>query len=117
MLPREHRLRLSSDFARVRREGRAWSHPWLVVTAVPNGGRVSRVGFTVSKRVGKAHVRNLVRRRLREAMRAHLPHLAPGYDIVIISRPALAAQPYAALAGALAQQLRHARLLSRAARS
>jgi len=78
---------------------------------------VSRVGFTVSKRVGKAHVRNLVRRRLREAMRAHLPHLAPGYDIVIISRPALAAQPYAALAGALAQQLRHARLLSRAARS
>src|SRR6185437_7895727 len=111
MLPREHRLRLSSDFARVRREGRAWSHPWLVVTAVPNGGTVSRVGFTVSKRVGKAHVRNLVRRRLREAMRAHLPRLVPGYDIVIISRPALATQSFTALAGALAQQLRHARLL------
>ena len=115
MLPREHRLRRSGDFARVRREGRAWSHPWLVVTAVPNGGTVSRVGFTVSKRVGKAHVRNLVRRRLREATRAYLPELAPGYDIVIISRPALASQPFAALAGALAQQLRHARLLARPA--
>jgi ribonuclease P protein component len=113
MLPREHRLRRSADFARVRREGRAWSHPWLVVTAAPNGGTVSRVGFTVSKRVGRAHVRNLVRRRLREAVRACLPDLAPGYDVVIISRPALAAQSFAALSAAVAQQLRHARLLTR----
>jgi ribonuclease P protein component len=78
---------------------------------------VSRVGFTVSKRVGKAHVRNLVRRRLREAMRACLRELAPGYDVVIISKPALADQPYVALGGVLAQQLRHARLLSRAGAS
>ena len=75
---------------------------------------MSRVGFTVSKRVGKAHVRNLVRRRLREAMRANLSGLAPGYDVVIISRPALANQQFAALSGALVQQLRNARLLPRA---
>lgn len=74
---------------------------------------MSRVGFTVSKRVGKAHVRNLVRRRLREAMRRYLSRLAPGYDIVVISRPSLAAQPFAALTEALAQQLRMARLLDR----
>ena len=74
---------------------------------------MSRVGFTVSKRVGKAHVRNVVRRRLREAVRACLHDLAPGYDVVIISRPALADQPFAALGGVLAQQLRHARLLTR----
>ena len=104
MLPREHRLRRSADFARVRREGRAWSHPWLVVTAAPNGGTVSRVGFTVSKRVGKAHVRNLVRRRLRETVRACLQDLAPGYDVVIISRPVLADQPFAALGSVLTQR-------------
>ena len=74
---------------------------------------MSRVGFTVSKRVGRAHVRNLVRRRLREAMRACLLELAPGYDVVIISRPPLADQSFAALGGVLAQQLRYARLLSR----
>ncbi|MGH2344908.1 MAG: ribonuclease P protein component [Chloroflexota bacterium] len=113
MLPREHRLRRSGDFARVRREGRAWSHPWLVVTAAPNGGTVSRVGFIVSKRVGKAHVRNLVRRRLREAMRVHLRDMAPGYDIVIISRPALANQSFAALCEVLSLQLRRARLPAR----
>jgi ribonuclease P protein component len=84
-----------------------------VVTAAPNGGTVSRVGFTVSKRVGRAHVRNLVRRRLREAMRDCLRELAPGYDVVIISRPPLADQPFAAVGGVLAQQLRHARLLVR----
>ncbi len=74
---------------------------------------MSRVGFTVSKRVGKAHVRNLVRRRLREAVRACLPELAPGFDVVIISRPALADQSFVALGAALARQLRHARLLAR----
>jgi ribonuclease P protein component len=58
-------------------------------------------------------VRNLVRRRLREAMRTCLPDLVPGYDLVIISRPALADQSFAALGGALTQQLRHARLLTR----
>jgi ribonuclease P protein component len=84
------------------------------VTAAPNGGTVSRVGFTVSKRVGKAHIRNLVRRRLREAMRSQMPDLAPGYDVVIISRPALANQPFAALREALHRQLRHARLLTHA---
>jgi len=49
----------------------------------------------------------------REAMRACLLELAPGYDVVIISRPPLADQSFAALGGVLAQQLRYARLLSR----
>jgi ribonuclease P protein component len=86
----------------------------LVVTAAPNGGTVTRVGFKVSKRVGKAHVRNLVRRRLREAMRTLLPSLEAGYDVVVISRPALATQSYAALEEALRRLLQHARLLQRA---
>ena len=75
---------------------------------------MTRVGFKVSKRVGKAHERNLVRRRLREAMRRLLPSLVAGYDIVVISRPALATRSYAALDEALRRQLQHARLLQRA---
>jgi RNase P protein component len=47
-------------------------------------------------------------------MRSLLPDLAPGYDVVIISRPALANQPFAALREALHRQLRHARLLTHA---
>jgi ribonuclease P protein component len=97
----------------VRREGKAWSHPWLVVTAMPNGGPVTRVGFTVSKRVGKAHARNRVKRVLREVMRAFLPSILVGYDIVIISRPPISGKPFDAVNGAVRRQLGQARLLGR----
>ena len=111
MLPREHRLRRGSDFARVRKQGRAWSHPLLVLTAAPNAEQVTRVGFSVSKRVGKSHVRNRVRRLLREAVRAHLSRVSPGFDVVIIAKPALVDQPFAAVEAAVRGQLRQARLL------
>jgi ribonuclease P protein component len=113
MLPRENRLCKAEDFARVRREGKAWSHPWLVVTATPNGGTVTRVGFTVSKRVGKAHARNRVKRVLREIVRSCLPVMPSGYDVVIISRPGLAGRPYEAVDVAVKRQLGLARLLGR----
>jgi ribonuclease P protein component len=111
MLPREHRLRRAGDFARVRKEGRVWSHPLFVLAVAPNGGTVTRIGFSVSKRVGKAHVRNRVRRLLREAVRLHIDQIAPGYDVVIRSRPGLAGQPFAVVAAAIQRQLGAARLL------
>ena len=111
MLPREHRLRRAEDFARVRREGRAWSHALLVVTAICTGGPVTRIGFTVSKRVGKAHVRNHVKRMLREIVRSHLPRMRPGFDVVITCRPALATQKFGEIADTVHRQFVAARLL------
>jgi len=52
--------------------------------AVPNGLEQSRFGFSVSKRVGKAVVRNRVRRRLRECVR--LTPYKQGWDVVFIAR-------------------------------
>ena len=72
---------------------------------------MTRIGFTVSKRVGKAHVRNHVKRVLREVVRSHLPQLRPGFDIVIISRPALATRQFGEVAEAVRHQLTAARLL------
>jgi ribonuclease P protein component len=74
---------------------------------------VTRVGFTVSKRVGKAHVRNRVKRVLREVMRVYLPSMPVGYDVVIISRPAIAGKPFDAVDEAVRRQLGQARLLGR----
>jgi ribonuclease P protein component len=69
------------------------------------------VGFSVSKRVGSAVVRNLVKRRLREAIRPLLPVVSPGLDIVIIARPEAATVPFAVLAQALEATLRRARMI------
>jgi ribonuclease P protein component len=68
----------------------------VVMKALPNNGLgLSRYGFTVSRRVGKAVVRNRVRRLLREILRQ--TPLQPGWDIVFIARAAAARASYASL--------------------
>lgn len=90
---RAHRLRANEDFRRVRRTGRSWAHPLLVLYAAPGTTPDTRIGISVSKRVGGAAVRNKVKRRIREAARDRVAGLEPGWDVVFIARkPASAAE-------------------------
>jgi len=99
---REERLRTAAEFSHVRTAApRGWPHPLLVVYVAPNDGDGVRVGITVSGRVGKAVVRNRVRRRLREALKARREHLRPGYDVLVIARTASAQATWAELNHAL----------------
>jgi ribonuclease P protein component len=91
MLPKEYRLTRSKDFARVRRFGRSAGSQLLVLYALPTHSPDRRIGFSVSKRVGNAVIRNRVKRRLREAVRSQLAMVPAGYDLVFIARPAAAA--------------------------
>jgi ribonuclease P protein component len=95
------------------REGRHNSGRLLAVRSLPNERPLSRYAYSVSKRVGKAVVRNKVRRRLREIMRA-LP-VAEGQDIVITARPEAAKADFQALKAELTLMLQRARLLPREA--
>jgi ribonuclease P protein component len=73
----------------------------LVVLARPaRPGQAGRVGFTVPKKVGKAHERNLVKRRLRHLMR-YRPDALARADLVIIARAGAAALSFDELAAAL----------------
>jgi ribonuclease P protein component len=89
-LKREYRLRRRDRFEEIRRQGKCWTHRLLVLCLLPNDLPASRFGFSVSKRVGNAVVRNRVRRRLREIVRLRLPAVAPGWDVVLIARPTIA---------------------------
>jgi ribonuclease P protein component len=68
----------------------------------------------VSRRIGKAVVRNRVRRRVREAVRLQVPNLA-GFDLLVIARPAVATASWSELRGAVDDLLRRARVLGRRA--
>ena len=58
----------------------------LVLYARKNKGDTNRVGITVSKKLGKAHIRNRMRRRLREVYRLNEEKFLPGWDIVVVAR-------------------------------
>ena len=73
----------------------------------------TRIGFSVSKRVGGAVVRNRVKRRLREAVRRTLADLPPGWDIIIGARPPAATAEYATLDTAMRELLARAGLAHR----
>ena len=94
-LGKDLRLRKPADFQRVWREGRSWAKPLAVLWVRPNGTDTSRVGFSVSRRVGKAVVRNRVKRRLRELVRRM--QLPEGWDMVFIARAPAASATFAEL--------------------
>lgn len=106
---REQRLRRRQDFGAVYRRGRSWANNVLVLRSLPNGLVTSRYGFSISKRVGKANVRNRVKRRLRESIRALAP--ADGWDVVVIARQPAAEADYRTLLGALRSLLGRAQMV------
>jgi ribonuclease P protein component len=109
MLPKRFRLTRNRDFARARRAGRSAGSPLLVLYLLPTRSADIRVGFSVSKKVGKAAVRNRVKRLMREAVRLELPRLKPGHDLVFIARPAAAGATFAQIQETVCYLLRKTR--------
>jgi len=62
------------------------ANSYLVLYARKNRTGGNRVGITVGKKLGKAHIRNRVRRRFREIYRLNEEKFQPGWDIVVVAR-------------------------------
>ena len=90
-------LKLNHIFQRLyRTNGQA--NGFLVLYARKNRTGTNRVGITVSKKLGKAHIRNRIRRRLREVYRLNEEKFQPGWDIVIVARSKALDAPFDQLA-------------------
>ena len=105
----EQYLRKPAQYALVYNKGSSWANNLLVMKALPNGLALSRYGLSVGQRVGKAVVRNRVKRLLREILR--LTPLQPGWDIIFIVRPSAAGVNYACLDKSVKDLLSRAGLL------
>jgi ribonuclease P protein component len=90
------RLRRDADIAAVWSEGMKIQHAMFALRARPNGLDAIRLAVAAPRSLGRAVARNRSRRRLREAFRAAITDLArgPGYDVVIVTRPQVAAASF-----------------------
>jgi len=103
---KEKRLRSRAEFLGMGRKGRRAATEHFLIQWRPNGLSFNRLGLTVSRRVGQAVTRNLLKRRLREAFRKASPQWPQGVDLVVIARPGAAALDQAQLARELEQGVR-----------
>ena len=78
-------LKLNHIFRRLYRTN-GFANGYLVLYARKNRTAANRVGITVGKKLGKAHIRNRVRRRFREIYRLNEDLFQPGWDIVVVAR-------------------------------
>jgi ribonuclease P protein component len=101
-MTRGDRLTSPDDFRRVRRGGRSFAHPLVVLLVRPNGLPRSRWGVTTDRAVAGAVRRNRAKRRTREILRRISPRLQPGWDVVVIARPQAVVAEFSRLDGALA---------------
>ncbi len=97
------RLTQRSEFLRVAAARRKWAAPGLVLQACERTDDAAapgppRVGFTATRKIGGAVVRNRARRRLRAAVAQVLPRTGlAGWDYVVIARDGTAERPFAEL--------------------
>ena len=84
--PKDFRLRKSAEFQNVYTKGTKKVSRSFVVFLIPNGLDHSRIGLTTPRKLGKAHERNRIKRRIREIFRTSRTWIPAGFDFVVNPR-------------------------------
>ncbi len=108
MLNKAYRLNKHGSYRFVYKNGTRLAEPDVVLIYTP--ARSVRVGFSVSNKVGKAVVRNKVKRRLRASVQNLIPTMR-GCQAIVVANPTAAGKPYSVLDGELRNLLRRAELI------
>jgi ribonuclease P protein component len=111
-MKREFRLTRSLDYKRVRRTGRSYAHPLLVLIIAPTQEKTGlKIGITTGRSVGKAVDRNRAKRCLRALSDNYLSSIQPGWDIIIIARQPIVEAPFGSIRQAFEMLLKRSGIL------
>ena len=86
MLKSINRLRKRKEFAYLYNNGTAKHTAHLTLVYLTCKNRPLKIGFSISKKIGKAHLRNLIKRRLRAIFRELVPNLPDNHNVVVIAK-------------------------------
>lgn len=79
-------LKNNREFRKVYDNGKSLSNKFLVIFYIKNGRSFNRVGFSTTKKLGNAIIRNRVKRLIKEAFRLNSKDMKDGYDIIFLAR-------------------------------
>lgn len=115
MLNKLHRVRLETDYKYILNKGKKSYASFFFISKALQRDRTlssSRFGFITSKKVGKAHIRNKLRRQFREVIRLEMENIISGFDVVIVVSPKAVNRTFPEIQKELLKQLRLIGLLS-----
>jgi ribonuclease P protein component len=108
---KRYRLKKNREFQYTYKKGRSFGHPLLVLISRKTRLPVTRIGFSITKKFGKAVRRNRIKRQLREILRQRLPYIKTGYDIIFVVRKEAKDTTYSKLDQAVYNLLKRSNLL------
>lgn len=110
-MKRRFRLTSPTEFKRVRRDGKSFAHPLIVLIVMPNMDQSLHIGVAAGRTLGSAVQRNRAKRILRAALQPVLSEMTPGWDAILIARRPLLNADWVDVQGAVRATLQRAGLV------
>lgn len=104
-------LRRKKEFRYTYRVGKSCGGKLLSLVYAKSRSPRAQIGFSVSKKIGNAVVRNRVKRRMREAVTPLIPAIKGGTNLIFIARDSILDAPFLSIREGMLSQLRRAGLL------
>ena len=112
MLKSINRLKKRKEFAYLYKNGIAKHTENLTIVYLPTKHRPLKIGFSINKKIGKAHIRNLIKRRLRACVRPIVPNLKNNYNVVFIAKSGIEKLSYSDIEKQVIKLLEQTELLN-----
>lgn len=96
-----YRLKKDKHFNYTYKKGKSAACKNMVLVYVRTGSLKLKVGFSVSKKIGKSVIRNKVKRRLKEAFKIHIPKLKQDYNYIFIARKPITDDSFSTISGSV----------------
>ena len=108
---RNFRLTRSSDIKRVKKQGKSFAHPLLVLIKEEGIEGHVRIGISAGRSIGNAVKRNRAKRRMRASLNSYIDKIQPGWDLLFLARKPITDAPFDEVLAAEEQLLKRAKII------